>query len=169
MLYVVILDKFNIYDMKYLKLFEEHRYTDILSKVKNSNIGDIIEESIIYQYIEYLHDDDDFEDGNLPERIEHYPKYKLENVEISNIDLDDFYLDEGKMDEYINLYEDSKYYPPIVLDHEYRIIDGNHRVNSQMNIGKTHIKAFIGIGNNTSFDPFGEMVDDYDDYFNEDE
>lgn len=147
--------------IKNFKLFEsnKNRKEIIINKVINSNIGDILPESDIYQYVEVLHDNYDFTEGNLAKRIEHYPKYKLTEVNLNDIDLDEFDLDEDLMDEYIEIFEESGEYPPIILAHDLRIIDGNHRANALYNIGHGKIKAFIGIGNTDIFDEY----DEYDD------
>lgn len=139
--------------MKHLKLFESYnRYEKTLNEINNAKVGDILDESTIYTYVEYLnnksniHDyEESFIDGDLGDRIEEYSKYKLMNIQLSKIDLDDFYLDDDEMLHYVELYKKYKTYPPIVLDSKYDIIDGNHRANALKHIGKDKILAFVGI------------------------
>lgn len=146
--------------MKYIKLFEQYtsnRCQGILNNIKKYNVGDIVPEDEIYSYVECLHDrGEDFIDGNLPNRIEHYPEYKLSLIDIDKIDIDEFQLDDDLMDEYIDMFYDSDYYPPIVIAHDYRIIDGTHRANALFNVGQGKILAFIGQGNDEIFDDFGD-------------
>jgi hypothetical protein len=138
--------------MKYIKLFEQ--YNNIL----NHTLDDIVDESDIYQYVESLHHtSDDFIDGDLGNRIEWYPQYKLVEVPLSSLDLDEFYFDDTEVDRFKKMFTESGKYPPIVISHDYSIIDGTHRANALDQLGKESVLAFIGIGNDDSYDPFDVM------------
>jgi hypothetical protein len=141
--------------MKYLKLFknwnysnsiqESSRYESLLKIINNVKIGDILPESTIYQYVQEIHDyEEGFIDGDLGERIEEYSQYKLLNVKLDDIYLDDYYLDEDEALKYGEMFKETNYYPPIVLDKEYYIIDGNHRANGLKMVGEEYVKAFVG-------------------------
>ena len=49
------------------------------------------------------------------------------------------------MKDYIKEYKNSNNYPPIVLNDEYGIIDGTHRVNALERLGLKEVKAWVGI------------------------
>lgn len=112
----------------------------------NAKIGDVIEEEYIYNYIQYLHDDYEgaFIDGDLGSRIEEFNRYKLTEINISEIDLDEFYIDNDSVNEYKSIINNTGDYPPIVVDNEYRIIDGSHRAVAVSKL-QDKIKAWIGI------------------------
>jgi ParB-like nuclease domain len=116
----------------------------------NAKLGDIVSEEYIYNYVQYLHDDYDggFVDGDLGDRIEEYGRYKLMEIPISEIELDDFQVDDWAIVEYKNKIKETGDYPPIVLDDKqhgkYGIIDGNHRGLALSELQKT-IKAWVGI------------------------
>lgn len=152
--------------MKYLKIFESFlpRKESILNECwYNAEIGDILSESSIYNYVEELHrNEDDFIDGDIGERIERFSKYELKELNISDISIDEYELDDDYVSDYIDMYKKSGSYPPIVIDSDlcnhacydngkvsykemYNIIDGNHRVNSINNLGEKTIKAWVGI------------------------
>lgn len=138
--------------MKYIKLFEDYKYIDF---ILNKDIGDIVDESDIYNYVESLHHNyDDFIDGDLAKRIEWYPEYKLVKVDLSKLDLDEFYWDEVDVEEFKDKFLNNKTYPPIVISHDYSIIDGTHRANALYQVGETEILAFMGIGKDEVYDPF---------------
>lgn len=119
--------------------------------VMTSNVGDIILESDVYQYVQKIHNNyDDFIDGDLGERIGRFSKYKVVLIDIDKINTDEYYLDDDMMDDYIDKYENNKSYPPIVLGYYdsrwgYNIIDGNHRVNALKSIGVKKIKCLVGL------------------------
>ena len=139
--------------MKYLKLYESYaKYKKVIKQVEEAQVGDILPEDVIYMYVEFLNDassihthEESFIDGDLGDRIEEHSKYVLENVSIENIDIDEFQIWEDAIEEYVEEYEETKKYPPIVLDSNYRIIDGNHRVNAFEFLGEKEILAFVGI------------------------
>ena len=144
--------------MKYLKLFEQYSRKEMVVKpLLNKHIGDIVDESDIYSYVEALHHtDEDFSDGNLGERIEWYPQYQLKEVSLSDLDLDEHYWGESDVEEFKERFLESGKYPPIILAHDYSIIDGTHRANSLEQAGEKVILAFVGIGNDETFDPFSD-------------
>lgn len=137
--------------MKYLKLFESFsRKGHFLNLCwHNANIGDTLYEEDVYQYVQSIHDDyeSSFVDGDLGNRIEEFEQYELQIVTIDKIDIDEFSLDTSKMREYIEEYKKSNDYPPIVLNNEYGIIDGTHRVNALERLGLKEVKAWVGISN----------------------
>ena len=129
--------------MKLTPIYESinPRYTN-----KNVNLGDLYDETDVYSYVDRLHTRDyDFEEGDLGERIESHTKYRVESVPIGKIDLEEFEIDENDVEAYERMYEQNQYYPPLVLDGDYRVIDGTHRGNALRNIGLTHIICFVGI------------------------
>jgi hypothetical protein len=124
----------------------------------NSNqLGDIVDESEVYKYVQKIHNNyDDFIDGDIGERIERFPKYRLSLVDIDKINTDEYYLDEDMVDEYVEKYKKTETYPPIVLGYYdsrwgYGIIDGNHRANALKTIGLKKIKCFVGLNNEQKF------------------
>lgn len=113
--------------------------------IKNTKVGDVLSEDIIFQYIEQLHNEEDFIDGDIVDRIEEYEKYELQKIELDDIDLDEFQLDEELAEEFGEIYKKTDYYPPIVIDENHRIIDGNHRGDGLKMIGEKYVLAFVGI------------------------
>lgn len=149
--------------MKHLKSYNESRKDEYLKLCWHyAEIGDVLDESDIYQYVEQIHrNEEDFQEGDLIERIEQFSKYKLMEIPIDDIDIDEFYLDDDYMDEYKSMTKDSSDYPPIVLNgskdistvrykngkyvSSYTIIDGTHRVNALDRLGYKNVKAWVGI------------------------
>lgn len=97
--------------MKYLKKFNEG---------VSYKIGDIVDEETVYNYCQKIHHtEEDFWDGNISERIEEYNKYKLCEINISDIDINEWYIDETLVNSYMNKYNENNNYPPIVLSSPY--------------------------------------------------
>lgn len=121
------------------------RKNEGIDNVLSPEIGDVLSESDIYSYVERIHPDYEgaFVDGDLGERIERFSKYTLMLVNIDEIDIEEFELDEDKVSEYEEEFRNRNDYPPIVLDGDkdissvrykngkyvssYTIIDGTHR------------------------------------------
>lgn len=130
--------------------YNEQRYKPHLNKINNAKIGDILDNEDIYLFVEYLViQADKFEDcfvyGDLGDRLEEYEKYKLKEIPIDKLNLNEWDLDEDYVEEYKNKYLENKDYPPIVVDSDYGIIDGLHRANALKKLGLEKIMAFIGI------------------------
>ena len=69
----------------------------------NAEIGQILPESDIYEYIKKLHrNEDDFYDGDLGDRIGEFSKYKLMEIDIDKINIDEWDLDVDYLKDYKN-------------------------------------------------------------------
>lgn len=134
-----------------LEFINETKNNSLLFTNKNVNVGDVYEESDIYQYIQKLHwkRDYDFWEGDLGDRIEKFPYYVVKEVSIQDIGMDEYQLDEDDVEEYIEMFNKRGSYPPIVLGKKsygyYNIIDGTHRANALRLIGLKSIICFVGI------------------------
>ena len=130
--------------MKFISTMYEYineRYTNDTIK-----IGDIYDEHEVYSYTQRIHHtSDDFYSGDLGERIERYKKYRVEEVNISDIDIDEFTIYDEYVDEYVDMVVKHKSYPPVVLNSDYSIIDGTHRLNALEVLGYKKVIAFVGI------------------------
>lgn len=95
----------------------------------------------------------DIEEGDLPDRIYWFDDYELVELPLGKINLDEFYIDEDLIDEYIEHIKDSpNTMPPIVYDPiAGSIIDGAHRANAYSRLGKTTIPAFVGKTKSSSY------------------
>ncbi len=118
---------------------------------KNVNVGDVYEESDIYEYIQKLHykRKEDFWDGDLGERIEKFSHYVVKEISVEDINLEEYHLDTDDMEEYIEKYNELNSYPPIVLGKKeyglYNVIDGTHRGNALKELGFNKIVCFVGV------------------------
>ena len=136
--------------IKSFKLFESNKYwqervDNIMNQIYSTKIGDILSEDIIYQYVQILHGNHDFIDGDLGERIEKYDKYQLVEVDIDKLNIDEYYRFDDLVDNYIEEYKKRGSYPPPVVTNKYKLIDGNHRSNALNKLGITKIKVFKGL------------------------
>lgn len=141
--------------MKYLKYFENNNNDDLYTNT-NVKIGDIYDEGKIYVYCQKLHRiEEDFwgsdvsDGGDLGERIEEFFQYEVAEIPITDIDTDEYYLDDDIVEEYMDKYNEIGTYPPIILGHfsysRYNIIDGNHRANALKRLGFESIICFVGL------------------------
>ena len=137
--------------MRYLESYKSHRCQRILDTINSAKVGDILPESTIYQYVECIHGNDDFVDGNLGDRIEWYTEYELIEIVPNELNLDEYYLFDELKDEYKDKYTETEYYPPVVISHNNILIDGNHRANGLSELGLSTIKAFRGMGNDDEY------------------
>lgn len=136
--------------IKSFKLFESNKYwqervNSIMNKIDSAKIGDIISEDIIYQYVQILHGNHDFTDGDLGKRIEKYSSYQLVEVDINKLNIDEYYLFDDLVDKYVEEYKKRGSYPPPVVTSKYKLIDGNHRSNALNKLGIQKIKVFRGV------------------------
>lgn len=108
--------------------------------------GQLFSESDVYMHVSNIHRNyEDFEDGDLGERLEMYDKYIVKVVDINKIDTEEFQLDDDLVDEYIDKYKKTNTYPLSVITSDYNIIDGTHRLNALKTIGITKVLVFVGV------------------------
>lgn len=89
------------------------------------------------------HNPDDFEEGDLIDRLWVYDHYQLCAMNLVDLDGEEWNWDEDTVREYADL--DSPF-PPIVFDPTNQsIIDGTHRVNAAILRGETQIWAYVGV------------------------
>jgi len=136
----------KVIERQNFKQFTNENIGDKIFTNKNVNIGDIFEEHLIYTYSQKIHHTyDDFIDGDLGYRIEESKQYIVKSVDISEIEIYEFQIDDSLIEEYIEEYQKNGTYPPIILDGDYRIIDGTHRVNALNDLGIKNVIAFVGL------------------------
>jgi hypothetical protein len=132
--------------LKHLKSFESYTIQTVNSLLKHTR-GNIVTSKEVLDYVKSKHRDlDDFEIGDLEEKILKYPNYKLLNVPISNIETPDKEINEDDVRIFQNLYSKTGQYPPIILDKQLNIIDGLYRLAAVKRSGDVSIKAYVGIG-----------------------
>jgi len=137
--------------MKHIKLFEEYdyrNYEDNIIEMKKHNIGDIISYERLHNYANALHnfqmEDYDDDEKFITDHILKYPKFILTELNIKDLDL--YPIDPTIVDEYIDLYKETNWYPPIIYDKEEDlIIDGYHRTTVLDKLGEEKILAWVGI------------------------
>jgi len=107
-----------------------------------------IHEHVLYNEIQAMHHTpEDFSEGDLGERIENFPYYNL----ISQFDLTllfqaEFSLDLDLVEEYAALILENgiENMPPIVIDDNFSIIDGIHRLNAMILCGILKADLYMG-------------------------
>lgn len=109
------------------------------------NKEQIISSDDLFEMVRKLHlTHEDFEKGDLEDRIRKHDFYKLIDVGANLIDADMWNSDDdlvGAYEEYIKREPD---YPPIILDDDHKtIIDGTHRAKALKNLGHKTIKAWV--------------------------
>ena len=115
----------------------------------------VVTNDMVYQLVQKIHRDyDDFIDGDLGERLDKYKNYDLKEIDISNLNLEEWDVQDYLVDEIVQQMKQDKNYPPIVVDSQYGIIDGIHRANALDELGFKTIKAYVGIE-----DEVNEMFD----------
>jgi hypothetical protein len=130
----------------------------------NPKIDETVDAHTIYSDVQSGHrEPDDFVEGDIGDRIYWFDDYKLTSIPISNLNLDEHYVDEDLVDDYIEHIKDSpKTMPPIVYDPIAKsIIDGIHRANAYANLGYDTIPAYVGLTKSSSY---GEREGDNDLY-----
>ena len=98
-----MISSFKIFENEYYK----QRVNNIMNTINSAKVGDVLSEDIIYQYVQILHGNDDFVDGDLGDRIEEYSRYILKEVNISDLNIDEYYRFDDLVDEYSNKYTES--------------------------------------------------------------
>jgi GNAT superfamily N-acetyltransferase len=122
--------------------------------------NELVSASQIYATVQKIHRAlNDFSEGDLGDRIYWFDDYKLVNLPISKLNLDEHWVDEDYVEDYMNHIADSKHtMPPIVFDPiAGSIIDGTHRANAYARLGNKTIPAYVG---NTKSQYYGQRDSD---------
>ena len=121
------------------------KYLLLIEKVISEN--KLVSDNYISDYVESIHGKpEDFDEGDINDRIYKYSEYKLTKIEIDDLDLEEFYVDEDYVQDLeLEIQKEGKY-SPIVFDPDQKsIIDGIHRANALHNLGKKYINAYVGV------------------------
>lgn len=93
------------------------------------------------------HSRQDFEEGDIVDRIKNFGVYILQEIPISQIDRGSYAIDEDLVDEYAEQSQDTM--PPVILGDiygkKYDAVDGNHRVESAVLRKDETILSFVPI------------------------
>lgn len=125
-------------------------------------IIETIDPYTIFNQVKKIHHTfQDIEEGDLPDRIYWFDEYELTELPLSKINLDEFYVDEDLVEDYIDYIKDSpNTMPPIVYDPiANSVIDGTHRANAYARLGRKTIPAYVG---KTKSSSYGEREEDLD-------
>lgn len=104
-----------------------------------------VPESEVRQLVEGIHArPEDLGEGDLGHRLERFTHYVRGKLRLSDIDLDEWLLDDSAIDELAAMPSETR--PPVVYDAVAgSMVDGLHRANAAFRSGETEIEAFIGI------------------------
>lgn len=112
-------------------------------------MSEFISPAQILSEVQDIHyEPNDFEDGDIADRIWGSDYYLLQEVPMEMLDPDQWETENWRVEKIALEIIDSKFeYPPIVvrLDHNmYEIIDGTHRVKALLWLGVVVVKAYVG-------------------------
>ena len=139
-----------------------HPLVQAMQELKEDGVVESVDAHTIYSNVQSGHrEPDDFVEGDIGDRIYWFDDYKLSSLPISNLNLDEHYVDEDLVDDYIEHIKYSpKTMPPIVYDPIAKsIIDGIHRANAYAKLGYETIPAYVGL---TKSDSYGERESEQD-------
>ena len=138
-----------------------HPLLEAMNSLKEEGVVGSVGPDTIFNQVKDIHREfRDIEEGDLPDRIYWFDEYKTTQLPLSQINLDEFIVDEDLVEDYIDYIKDSpKTMPPIVYDPIAKsVIDGMHRANAYARLGYETIPAYVGL---TKSDSYGES-DTYD-------
>ena len=107
------------------------------------------------------HRPDDFDEGDLEDRIYQYPRYKLVMMNPNDID-DDQYELWGHEDDYADMIRNGSPIPPIVVHNDggyYTIVDGTHQHQAALAVGVKQIPVYVGTSGSLNESFFNNHLD----------
>lgn len=115
----------------------------LIEHVLNENV--VVDSRTVLDMVQDIHGrPEDFDEGDLVHRINKFDTYEKTVMDISDLDLDEWQVDEDFVEELSKRIEKEGYHPIVYDPDEGSIIDGTHRANALNLIGKTKIKAYVG-------------------------
>lgn len=131
-----------------------HPLLQAMQELREEGIVESVDPGTIFNQVKDIHREfSDIEEGDLPDRIYWFDEYKKSELPLSKINLDEFYVDEDLVEDYIEYIKDSpKTMPPIVYDPiAGSVIDGMHRANAYARLGYETIPAYVGLTKSSSY------------------
>jgi len=135
-----------------------------IRELLRENLQQTVDSNYIYALAKKIHRNyDDFGEGDLSDRIFWFDQYKLTNLPLSKLDLDEWDVDEDLVADHVAEIMKSRHtMPPIVYDPvEGSIIDGIHRANAYAKLEYDTIPAYVG---SVKSRHYGERESSDDDY-----
>jgi hypothetical protein len=94
------------------------------------------------------HNPEDFEEGNLENRIWKFTSYVLKDLPVSSLNAP-WHVNDGLVQDYVERLDSGSPMPPIIYDaDEDVVIDGTHRIEAAKEAGLTTIQAYVGLPEN---------------------
>lgn len=121
----------------------------------------------IENYVRSIHDDeDDFNDGDLLERIHSFSKYTLMTLQTESIPHGQWSISDDLAEEYAQRILRGEEMPPIVIQESGMvIIDGTHRHQAALLAKQPMILAYVGLKRDAvpdDLNPYSSLYGDYD-------
>jgi hypothetical protein len=91
------------------------------------------------------HTPEDFDEGDLEDRLYAYRRYRLQNVPLDQIELDEWEVVEEWVADYVRRLGAGSEPPSPILRHDLGIIDGTHRLNALAQAGRTEVACWVGV------------------------
>lgn len=129
-----------------------------IREVLRESLQQTVDADHIYSMTKQIHRNyDDFGEGDLSDRIYWFDEYKLTELPISKLDLEEWEVDEDLVADHVAEIMKSRHtMPPIVFDPIARsIIDGTHRANAYAKLGYDTIPAYVG---SKQSDNYGQRI-----------
>lgn len=114
-----------------------------INKLKNEVTSDEIHD-LVYE----IHNrPEDFDEGDIDERIHQYEFYELKEIPLDTMNLNEWFVDNYLVEKISKQIQQHQYkYPPIIYDiKNHSIIDGIHRANALKRLGKDKILGYVGL------------------------
>src|SRR6056297_976929 len=109
------------------------------------NEDSIVDAGTVINLVASIHGrSEDVEDGDLNHRLSKFDTYEKKVIDINDVDLDEWEVDEDFVEELKTKIEKGGYEPIVFDPDEGSIIDGTHRANALHQLGYTKIKAYVG-------------------------
>ena len=124
----------------------------------------IVDASHIYSIVKKIHRNfNDFDEGDITDRIYWFDQYKLVNFPLSKLNLNEWDVNEDLVaDNIAKIMKSQHTMPPVVIDpFTNSIIDGTHRANAYAKLGYDTIPAYIGSIKSSSYGEHESPDDEY--------
>jgi len=115
----------------------------LIEHILNENT--VVDSRTVLDMVQDIHGrPEDFDEGDLVHRINKFDTYEKTVMDIDDLNLDEWEVDEDFVEELSKRIEKEGYHPIVYDPDDGSIIDGTHRANALNLIGKTKIKAYVG-------------------------
>ena len=118
-----------------------YKAKNVIKEINNASSGEL--DRLVFRS---HHTPEDFDEGDIQERIDKFDYYHLVKINLKTLDRDEFDVNYGLVEYYVEKIKNEgiENMPPMLISDSLEIIDGIHRLNALLDFGVDEATVYLG-------------------------